>query len=61
MGKLQFRGNWNQIRGKLKRRYGNLTDYDLGYVEGKEDELLERLERKIGKTKEQLAIEIKDL
>ena len=61
MEKLQIKGNWNQIKGKLKQTYGDLTDDDLIYIEGKEDELLGRLQEKTGKTKEQLASEIKNL
>lgn len=61
MDKLQIKGNWNQIKGNLKQKYGELTDDDLTYVEGKEDELLGRLQKKTGKTKEQLAEEINKL
>lgn len=61
MEKLQIKGNWNQVKGKLKQKYGNLTDDDLTYIEGKEDELLGKLQEKTGKSKEQLASEIKDL
>ncbi|HEV3222253.1 MAG TPA: CsbD family protein [Puia sp.] len=42
------------MKGKLKQAYGNLTDDDLKYEEGKEDELLGRLQKKTGKTKEDL-------
>lgn len=61
MEKLQIKGNWNQIKGNLKQKYGELTDDDLTYVEGKEDEFLGRLQKKTGKTKEQLAEEINKL
>ena len=61
MDKLQIKGNWNQIKGKLKQKYGELTDDDLAYVEGHEDELLGKLQVKTGKTKEQLAEEINKL
>jgi uncharacterized protein YjbJ (UPF0337 family) len=61
MDKLQIKGNWNQLKGKLKQKYGELTDDDLVYVEGQEDELLGKLQEKTGKTKEQLAEEIKKL
>ncbi len=44
-------GNWNVIKGKLKQKYGELTDDDLKYVEGKEDELYGRIEKKTGKAK----------
>ncbi|HZK07898.1 MAG TPA: CsbD family protein [Bacteroidales bacterium] len=58
MNKLQLKGTWNTVKGKLKQNYGNLTDDDLTYVEGKEDELLGRLQKKTGKTKEELTNEI---
>lgn len=50
----KIKGNWNQIKGKLKQRYGNLTDDDLTYAEGKEDELLGRLQEKTGESKEEI-------
>jgi uncharacterized protein YjbJ (UPF0337 family) len=50
--KDKLRGNWNQIKGNIKKRYADLTDDDLLYVEGKEDELVGRLQKKTGETKE---------
>lgn len=50
MNKLQLKGNWNIIKGKLKQQFSNLTDDDLQYIEGKEDELLGRIQRRTGKT-----------
>jgi len=61
MTKLQFKGGWNEVRGKLKQRYGQLTDDDLTFAEGKDDELLGRLQKKLGKTKEDLRKEIESL
>lgn len=61
MNKLQIRGNWNEIKGKMKSKYGELTDDDLTYVQGKEDELLGRLQKKTGKAKERLIEEINAL
>ena len=61
MTKLQFKGSWNEVKGKLKQRYGQLTDDDLAFAEGKDDELLGRLEQKLGKTKEALRMEIDSL
>jgi len=58
MNKLIAKGNWNEAKGKLKQKYANLTDDDLTYVEGKEDELLGRLQKKTGRTKEELKDEI---
>ncbi len=61
MTKLQFKGSWNEVKGKLKQRYGQLTDHDLTFAEGKDDELLGRLEKRLGKTKEELRMEIESL
>ncbi len=47
-----LRGNWNQLKGTLKQKYGQLTDDDLKYVEGKEQELLGRIQKKLGLTKD---------
>ena len=44
-------GNWNVLKGKLKQKYANLTDDDFMFIEGKEDELIGRIQNKIGKTK----------
>ena len=61
MNTLQLKGNWNEIKGKLKQKYAQLTDDDLGFAEGKEDELLGRLQQKLGKSKEDLRREIEEL
>ncbi len=50
--KLKLQGNWNEIKGKIKQKYGNLTEDDLVYEEGKDDELLGRIQQKIGQSKE---------
>lgn len=54
MDNLRIKGKWNEIKGKLKQEYGDLTDDDLTYIEGKEDELLGRLQQKTGKSKDEL-------
>ncbi len=58
MNKLEIKGNWNVIKGKLKQKYGQLTDDDLAFVDGKEDELLGRVQTRLGKTKEEVRDEI---
>jgi uncharacterized protein YjbJ (UPF0337 family) len=60
MNKDQLEGKWNQVKGKFKQKYGDLTDNDLKYTEGKFDELLGRLQVKTGKRKEQLIKEIEE-
>jgi uncharacterized protein YjbJ (UPF0337 family) len=61
MTNLQFKGNWNEVKGKLKQKYGQLTDDDLAFAEGKEDELLGRLQKRLGKSKEALRMEIESM
>jgi uncharacterized protein YjbJ (UPF0337 family) len=54
MNTFIIKGDWNEIAGKLKQQYANLTDDDLLFKEGKEEELLGRLQQKLGKTKDDL-------
>lgn len=50
----KIKGNWNILKGKLKAEYGELTDDDLQYAEGQEDELIGRIQKKTGKAKEEI-------
>lgn len=52
---LKLKGNWNELKGKLKEKYGELTDDDLAYAEGQEDQLLGKLQQKTGAAKEELS------
>lgn len=61
MDKLEIKGNWNVLKGKVKQKYADLTDDDLTYVEGKEEELLGRLQKRTGKAREDLVREINKL
>jgi uncharacterized protein YjbJ (UPF0337 family) len=54
MNKMQFKGSWNEVKGKLKQTYGQLTDDDLVFAEGKDEELVGRLQKKLGKSKEEI-------
>ena len=54
MNSLQIKGTWKQVAGKLKEKYASLTDDDVLWEEGKDEELLGRLEKKLGKTKEDI-------
>lgn len=54
MNWLTIKGNWNEIAGKLKQQFANLTDDDLLLKDGKEEELVGRLQNKLGKTKKEL-------
>ena len=61
MDKLEFQGAWNDVKGKIKQKYAHLTDDDLKYEEGKDDELLGKLQTKIGKGRDELVKWIKSL
>ena len=61
MGNTEIKGNWNEIKGKLKQKFAILTDDDLLLLEGKNDELLGKLQKKLGKTKEEIQQIISDL
>ena len=54
MNSLKLKGNWNEVAGKLKQQFANLTDDDLLFEKGKDEELLGRLQNKLGKTKEEI-------
>lgn len=61
MDKLEFKGNWNEFKGKMKQAQGELTDDDLTYEEGKDDEFFGRLQKKLGKTKDEVIAWIRSL
>ena len=54
MNTKEIKGSWNETKTKLKQKFAVLTDYDLLSFEGKKEEMLERLQIKLGKTKEEL-------
>lgn len=54
MDDLRIKGNWNKIKGELKKKYGELTEDDLVYAEGEEDELIGRIQQKLGKAKNEV-------
>jgi uncharacterized protein YjbJ (UPF0337 family) len=59
MDDLQLKGRWHQVRGKLKENYADLTDDDLMYEEGKEDQLWGRIQTRTGKTIDDIKREVK--
>lgn len=61
MDRLELKGTWNELKGKVKQAHGDLTDDDLRYEEGKDDELLGRLQQKLGKTREEVIDWLKSL
>lgn len=54
MNTTQLKGKWEEQKGKLKQKFAQLTDDDLLFIEGKKEEMLGRLQTKLGKTKEEL-------
>jgi len=61
MNTTEMKGNWNELKGKLKQKYADLTDDDLLYIEGKEDEMFGKLQQKLGKSKDEVRKMIEDL
>jgi uncharacterized protein YjbJ (UPF0337 family) len=61
MTTLNLKGNWNELKGKLKQKYGQLTDDDLTFADGKEDELIGRIQKRLGKDKEDVRTMIEGL
>jgi uncharacterized protein YjbJ (UPF0337 family) len=61
MDKLELKGKWNEIKGKVKQAYGDLTEDDLIHEEGKDDELLGKLQQKTGKTRDEVVTWLKSL
>ena len=58
---LSIKGNWNIIKGKLKQKYARLTDDDLQYVEGKEDELIGRIQKRTGLGKDEIIVVVDEI
>ncbi len=50
----EINGKWDELKGKLKQKYANLTDDDLLFEEGKEDETWGRIQQKVGKTEKEI-------
>ena len=61
MTKLEIKGDWNIAKGKLKQKWAKLTDDDLQYIEGKHDELLGRIQKRTGETREAIAEAVKEV
>ena len=54
MDDLKWKGSWNELKGKVKQKWGELTDDDLTYAEGQEEELIGKLQKKTGQTREEV-------
>jgi uncharacterized protein YjbJ (UPF0337 family) len=60
MNKLQVKGDWNITKGKLKQKWAKLTDDDLRYEEGQDQELIGRIQKRTGETREQVEKAVKE-
>jgi uncharacterized protein YjbJ (UPF0337 family) len=60
MTKLEIKGDWNIIKGNLKQKWAKLTDDDLQYIDGQQDELLGRIQKRTGETREAVESAIKE-
>lgn len=54
MGDIKWQGRWNEIKGKVKQEYADMSDDDLKYEEGKDDELLGKIQKKTGKARDEV-------
>ncbi|MFD2933982.1 CsbD family protein [Spirosoma flavum] len=61
MNETTVKGGWNELKGKIKQAYGDLTDDDLTYQEGQEDEMWGKVQQKTGKTKDEIHKAIADI
>ncbi len=61
MDKMEIKGNWNELKGKVKQQHAHLTDDDLEWEDGKDDEFFGRMQKKIGKTKDEFVSWVKSL
>ena len=58
--KLEIKGDWDALKGRIKQEFANITDQDLLYLEGKSEELIGLLERKTGESRQAIASKLKD-
>ena len=60
MSTLTVKGNWNIAKGKLKQKFAQLTDDDLQFAEGKEDELIGRIQKRTGQAREKIEVAVNE-
>ena len=61
MDRLELKGRWNELKGRAKQAHGDLTDDDLKWEEGKDEEFYGRMQNKLGKTKDEVVDWIRSL
>jgi uncharacterized protein YjbJ (UPF0337 family) len=60
MNTLEIKGDWNIIKGLLKQKWAKLTDDDLEFIEGQQDELLGRIQKRTGESREAVEDAVKE-
>jgi uncharacterized protein YjbJ (UPF0337 family) len=60
MNTLEIKGDWNITKGKLRQKWAQLTDDDLTYAEGRQEELLGRIQKRTGETREAIEEAVKE-
>ena len=60
MNTLEIKGDWNITKGKLKQKWAKLTDDDLQYAAGRQEELVGRIQKRTGETREAVEKAIKE-
>jgi uncharacterized protein YjbJ (UPF0337 family) len=60
MDSLEIKGDWNIAKGKLKQKWAKLTDDDLQYAAGRQDELIGRIQKRTGETRAAVAAALKE-
>jgi uncharacterized protein YjbJ (UPF0337 family) len=60
MTTLEIKGDWNITKGKLKQKWAKLTDDDLKFAEGKSEELIGRIQKRTGETREAVEKTLKE-
>ena len=61
MNTLEIKGDWNITKGKLKQKWASLTNDDLQFLDGKKDELLGRIQKRTGESREAVEKAIKEV
>jgi uncharacterized protein YjbJ (UPF0337 family) len=60
MNTLEIKGDWNIMKGTLKQKWAKLTDDDLQFVEGKAEELVGRIQKRTGESRETIEKVLQD-
>jgi uncharacterized protein YjbJ (UPF0337 family) len=59
--RTELKGSWSETKRKLKQKFAILTDSDVLFIKGKQNKMLDRLEAKLHKSREEIKKIIADL